>query len=217
MKTRYLTLLMFIGITTLMLYSCSFFRGTGSTSNDTSICSNYSRVDESELDVDLVHEMTKIYQNTPNDGVEAIWFDLETLKKFVYHIERNAKINDQSVASQNLGVRIYYSRYPKKPTWNSIYNRDLSGFSNNTFTNQYEWKHTLVMIPTIKRGQINYDFNPLDSTTYLTGLTSDYDPSNNDSNSNQGQRTSALTPTASAQNHGQLHPPYSDTGMFFIN
>ena len=88
MKTKFLTLILFLGITTLIVSSCSFLRGTGSVSTDNkSICSNYSNSTKSQLEVGLVHEMTGNYQHTSNaNDAKAIWFDLETIKKFIYHI-----------------------------------------------------------------------------------------------------------------------------------
>ena len=71
------------------------------------------------------------------------------------------------------------------------------------------------MIPTIKKGNTQYDYNPLDSTTYDFGLTQDYNQSSDGHNS---RLIMALTPSESGnlrQNHGQMYPPYPEDGMTF--
>ncbi|WP_299113064.1 hypothetical protein [uncultured Winogradskyella sp.] len=220
MKTKFLTLVIFAGAVTLMTSSCSFFEGKGSiTTDNNSICSNYKNSEKSELEVGLVHEMTELYQNQSrlnNDSIMAIRFDLIALKKFIYHIENEAK--KQNVSSQDLGVRIYYARYPKKVTWSpgASYANDLSGFLGNSITEQYEMEHTLVMIPTRKIGSTQYDYNPFDTTTYNLGLTTSY---NQLSDGHNPRKILALMPSSESRNlrknHGEMYPPYSIGGMKF--
>jgi len=232
MKTRSLTLLMFIVITTLMLYGCSFFRGTGSvTTDNNSICSNYSNSDKSELPVALIHDMINGYRGNQLQYIQngrslidsrSIWFDLETLKTFIYHIENTTVTTDKSKSANDLGIRIYYSRYPDKENfgWDKKeYNGILSRFGNTPETSKYDKLHTLVMVPTRKEGKLNVDFNPLDPETYNKSLKS---PELIRYSRNYQLPVSSNTyPTAlvlggptntNAQNHGSLIPP-RDPGL----
>lgn len=204
-----------------------------------SICMNYSENKASELSRALIHEMAHGYRNnqlklindkfTTNkedkEDAHSIWFDLETIKNFIYHIEINAKKNN--ITSDKLGFRIYYSRYPEMNTWKTLY-PDLLDFIG-TEREKYERLHTLVMIPTIhvkneKTGEsYNVDFNPKDINTYTTGLpevVGDVPPAvripalggmfKNISNgsANQASRSTSTL----AQNHGSLIPPEDDPG-----
>lgn len=217
MKTHFLPLALF-GIIILSLNSCTFFDGKGSGTSNDALCLNYENSPKSQLEVGLVHEMTNLYQKHARlnqDSIMAIRFDIQTLKKFIYHIEMEGK--KQNVSNQDLGIRIYYARYPKKSTWSpgANYGNDLSGFLGDSITEQYEMNHTLVMIPTIKKGNTQYDYNPLDSTTYDLGLTHAYDQLVDGHNS---RLIMALTPSESRnlrQNHGQMYPPYPEDGMTF--
>ena len=217
MKTKFLTLLVFIGVATLMVSSCAFLRGTGSVTTDSdNLCSNYSNTQKSELKVDIIHKMTDLYQNnTSIKDAHAIRLDLTTLKAFLYHIEIEAKKNN--VPSQDLGVRIYFGRYPDKTTWNTDYNRDLSIFLNNPITEQYEGKQTVLMIPTKKNGSNHDDFDPFNYNTY-NGFPQSYtNPLSSEYDGAQLMFVLPITPTSTgaAQNHGQMYPPYPMTGMGF--
>ncbi|MBB3123291.1 hypothetical protein FHS04_000788 [Mesoflavibacter sabulilitoris] len=215
MKAKYLIVSIFSLIVLSIFISCSFSRGTGSVSNDNTLCLNYERSDKSNLEIGLVHEMTTLYQNSTNlDNTKAVRLDLETLKTFIYHLEMESKKNN--ISSKDLGIRFYYARYPKQATWNSVYARDLSGFIRDSKTEQYALRHTLVLIPTIKQDSINYDFDPLVPQSYTTGLSSSYLTSSDNYNANQTIFALTVTePTVSAQNHGGLYPPYSNTGTGF--
>ena len=107
MKTRILKLVVLAIITCATIYNCSPSDDPVLIVND-DICSNYSTL--STLEVKLIHEMTKGYKlrqltainNDPSTGFapsvredsRAIWFDLETLKAFIYQIELKANKND---------------------------------------------------------------------------------------------------------------------------
>lgn len=201
-----------------------------------SICMNYADSKASELSRALIREMAHGYRNNQlkliNDSfaindkdkedAHSIWFELETIKNFIYHVELNARNN--KISSEKLGLRIYYSRYPEMKTWQNTYT-DLRSFIG-TDREKYEKLHTLVMIPTInvkdeKTGEEhNYDFNPKDITTYTTGLPTivgDVPPGiripalgglvSNDPGTLVSRSTSTF-----AQNHGSLIPPTDNTG-----
>ncbi|WP_108809385.1 hypothetical protein [Aquimarina spinulae] len=182
MKKRIVTLLVFVGIVAFIIFSgCK--KQKVDPAFDKTICMNYKEP-VSKLSVKLVKEMITGYRDNQlkeineemhiNDA-HSIWFDLDTIKKFIYHIETTAKNNPNYVSNESgLGIRIYYANYPKRETWENEYQNDLSGFNNNEETMQYEHLHTLVMIPTIRRkvGAIEYniDFDINDSRTYTTNL-----------------------------------------------
>ena len=198
------------------------------------ICMDYSKENISELRVDLIHEMVKGYKNNqlnfinrhtdfkPKEDAHSIWFDLEILKKFLYHIEKTTKdtaaLNKKEIDSKNLGVRIYYSTYPDKETWKSKY-QDLSLFLGNTEKEQYEHMHTLVVIPTIRKEDKNLDFNPLEYSTYANGLYDQpgYVVTNTISTTKTTVAMNAKMDTSNsgtgAQNHGTLIPPATNGGQ----
>lgn len=226
MKTKILNVFLFIVITSLIVSGCAFLRGTGSTTTDSgALCLDYKNSEKSSLDKGLVDEMTKLYQTDPrfkNDSVMAIRFDLETLKKFIYHIEMEAK--KQNKPSKNLGIRIYYARYPEKSTWmkpNGVYQKDLFGFFGNSKTKEYEGKHTLIMIPTENIGGVHHDYNPLATNlTFQNSILRKNNGTSKEENTLENPRITALMPQNSEnlkQNHGELYPPYSEVGMDFVH
>jgi len=126
--------------------------------------------------VNLVHKMTNGYKQNQlthiktvmKDDAHSISFELETLKRFIYHIEINAQKN--RVSKDDLGLRLYYSRYPDLETWSNQYD-DLKGFLNDSITEGYQDRHTLVMIPTLLKNGVHMDFNPLHTETYGENFT----------------------------------------------
>ena len=197
----------------------------------TSICMDYDTVTPPTLTSKMVQTMVAKYgltqlnniQTAPSNAVlrdaKSIWFDLETLKQFLYRIEISSKKNDS--LKRNLGVRIYYAAYPKNDAM-KILSRDQTD-PNFTMNSDYENLHTLVMIPTISdREGNNYDFNPLDAATYNGFTRMDKETNSPVSNANysilslgisspQIQVNNAII----ARNHGFLNPPSSAIGISF--
>lgn len=191
-----------------------------------SICMDYSDENMNQLEIDLVRNVVSGYQNnqlrhinaatniggtnTNKGDAHSIWFKLETLKKFIYHIEHNTSKNDPSKRSDDLGLRFYYSRYPEPEAWGKY--KDLQDVSQD-----YGERHTLFAIPTIlNHNGINIDFNPLDINTFGEGITNSY----------TGTPSTNLFPTLplakagsntnnSGQNHGSLIPPVDGSGEGF--
>lgn len=149
----------------------------GGTRSPTSICMDYDNQQPATLTTDLIKSMVTKYGDTQLDYIQntlgsvvpkdakAIWFDIETLKRFLYHVEYNTSKNPTLSRDKRLGIRIYYAAYPK--------NTDMRIFAQSqtdstfSFNPDYENHHTLVMIPTISGADDkNYDFNPLDDKTY---------------------------------------------------
>lgn len=196
-----------------------------SNQSQDSICMNYANEPFSKLKVNLVHQMTNGYKQhqlqhiktVMKDDAHSISFELETLKRFIYHVEINARKNGKS--NKELGLRIYYSRYPEIETWSNLY-PDLSNFLGSTITKQFEKRHTLLMIPTIIKDKgTHMDFNPLHKETYNEEmrLFSEYQITNTTNS------IPALTITQKSgkdggtpsQNHGSLIPPADGNGESF--
>jgi len=241
MKIKTLTLVAFGFLTTIIIYSCNNTTGVVSNTNET-ICSNYT--DISTLEVALIHAMTKKYKENqlsiinqsskeenhyfsepelpeePYGDARAIWFDLETLKAFVYQIEMKAKTQGEiPVSSTDLGIRIYYASYPDANYGRYGYSDLLSEDGSNILPENYQKRHTLVMIPTIRRDGQNVDFDPLNATTFTKPLSSNpakYSPgSSTQMLALTGISKSTSTKTE-AKNHGGLRPPppLDDDGNF---
>ncbi|WP_298393618.1 hypothetical protein [Flavobacterium sp.] len=193
------------------------------------ICMDYDAQKMSTLDADLIHVMTKGYKYNQLEYIQsksgtiapkdanAIWFDLETLKKYLYHIEKKSKNVDGTLTDKNLGVRFYYSTYPSNDTVQKYDFKDLKDSSGNLLFKDYEGLHTLVMIPTITIGDQILDFNPLDESTFREGFSQKsnyaYRPGENIPNNQTGAL--AGTRDMSGQNHGTLYPPGPAVGMGF--
>lgn len=195
-----------------------------STKNRDTICMNYANETISKLKVNLIHHMTNGYKQNQlkhikavmKDDAHSICFDLETLKKFIYHVEINAKKNE--VSGKDLGLRMYYSRYPKIESWHNQFT-DLSDFTNNSTTRKYEDRHTLIMIPTINKKGVQYDFNPTDIRTYgeKMELFAEYQSGNTATSipALTITKSSGSSSNTSGQNHGSLIPPINTTGESF--
>ncbi|WP_156133122.1 hypothetical protein [Lacinutrix sp. Hel_I_90] len=182
---------------------------------------DYSNVNMNQLEVDLVRNMISGYKDYQKryidsasnlDDAHSIWFDLETLKAFIYHVEYQTKQNTNVIAKPKLGLRIHYSRYPEFKTWKD--HSDLNDLAQDPLGKQYGERHTLVIIPTIKRKDgKNVNFNPLDTTTYANGMPFDYPgtPSTTTVPSFGGINAKGNDSSGStgSQNHGGLYPPHS--------
>ncbi|WP_272149005.1 hypothetical protein [Tenacibaculum aiptasiae] len=223
-----------IAFTLFTIYNCSSSK-IFSTHKKKVICSNYSRAPLSKLPVGLVKDMINGYKknqlneingNLGINDAQAISFDLETLKRFVYHIEAISKSKDSTLSDKDLGVRIYYAAYPERKEWkNSKYAGALDVFMDDPITEQYEKLHTIVIMPTIKRDDTYYDFNPTDVRTYTKKLQDVRGKQKNNDYSNPetplvtlslfSKAPSSSTTSSVVQNHGGLFPPNSFEGSGF--
>jgi len=120
------------------------------------------------------NQLEAINQDLNIEDAHSVWFDLPTLKSFVAEIEAQAKLFDQNVKDVDLGIRFYYAAYPAVP--------------EPSVPTEYANRHTLVMIPTKKMNNLNYDFNPFENKSESLAVA--------------GVLTDAL-----ALNHGTLVPP----------
>ncbi|CAA7388145.1 hypothetical protein [Chryseobacterium fistulae] len=145
---------------------------------------------------ELVQKLVNNYRNNQliavnnelgiNDAF-SIWFDLPKLKNFISCIENEAKNVDPNATTNDLGVRFYYAAYPKAEDWSIMNGHPIS--------QEYAEKHTLVLVPTLKKKDetgklLNYDFNCANGMMMSTAAKT-IDPSEE----------------TIAENHGTLSPP----------
>ncbi|MBP1165948.1 hypothetical protein JOE44_002832 [Chryseobacterium sp. PvR013] len=95
------------------------------------------------------------------EDAHSIWFDLPKLKSFIAKIEEEAAKVNPATSQEDLGIRFYYATYPKSENWSMM--------DSHPVPEEYAGKHTLVMIPTLKKtnetGEFHdYDFNPFQNT-----------------------------------------------------
>lgn len=125
------------------------------------------------------------------DDAHSIHFSLATLKKFITDIETETQKNNLEVTEEDLGIRFYYAAYPTTENW--------SVMANTPIGTEYAERHTLVMIPTLKKEDENgdllsYDFNPLEgSEGEFMAMASN--------------KKSGPSGEVMSQNHGTLSPP----------
>lgn len=108
-----------------------------------SIARNYQSIDQPRLQID-----------PDTKDAACIWFSLENMKAFIWKIE--SAMCRSGCTDKQLGIRIYYARYPDAATMAS--NNNL-----NMLPSDYEYHHTLFMVPTFqdaKSPDIHWDFDP---------------------------------------------------------
>lgn len=205
-----------LGLTVLFLAGTAFFAyryyslvNAGITptldKSRCSTCSEYNNVGTigSKLDINTLKTLAYNYQNPlPGNETHSVWFNLETLKRFIYDIEAKS-----CSCSGTLGLRMYYGRYPSSIP--GPFTADLSSVPNN-----YGNIHTLFMVPTIDRNVsgtfYHFDFDPASSTTCSVYEGKNFIPMAGDT---AGVPTYTLAPFGTsvtalmAQNHGDACPP----------
>ncbi len=210
------------------------------SADTSSVCMDFSNYDPTTLQTGLVKDMVSVYMRNqlnaiqtgssnqiPNDA-RCIMFDLDTIKKFIYHIEKGVKKYGQP--GEKLGLRFYYAAYPNKIYWGRANGYpDLEEFLQDPTKANYEFKHTLVAIPAILKGTDYFDFNPFDKDSYQNGLPNTQ-PANSEKPSSEPadlveimamtgtSETSATKSTTErivARNHGHLYPPGNNIGIRF--
>jgi hypothetical protein len=164
------------------------------------------------MDPEIIQQMVDNYRNNHLTAINkvlgisdahSVSFGLKILKKFISDIEYHSKKVDRRITDGALGIRFYYAAYPKDNEWNNFENEKTIG-------KEYAQKHTLIMIPTLKKKSSDgsyqdYDFNPLDINTFPIRERSKDQPvtlmaMNADTSADQLRQVMA-------QNHGQTIPP----------
>lgn len=129
----------------------------------------------------------------------SIWFDLPKLKNFIAKIEEEAAKVNPDTSAEDLGIRFYYATYPKQENWSIMDSHPVPA--------EYAGKHTLVMIPTLKKADeagelIDYDFNPFKNTDGKTLAL----------NARSAKGIEEDDDTGLGENNGQLTPPKNSFG-----
>jgi hypothetical protein len=209
---------------------------------DEYFCKDFSQQPLSTLETGLIGDMVSIYRsnhliainaemrartsNSSYVGTKSITFEMDKLSKFFYQIQKAVHDNGYDLEKVKLGVRIYKVAYPKKTKWGRQGYSDLAVFLGNPITEDYENRSTLLFVPTIvnSNGEI-VDFNPLDPTTYETGLTKYATPEtyvNTDEIDNSPEAKVKILSLSGvpedntfSKNHGGLYPPYPEDGTGF--
>ena len=191
-------------------------------SSTCNICKDFKGSGMENLNLNMLRQMAGKFTSTPviaatnNRGTNqlritnaagatkedsrAIWFSLDSLKKFIWEIESSVCKNECNTPT-NLGIRLYYARYPDNLQNNAQLQNLSPGYAN---------LHTVFMIPTYERGGINMDFNP---HNYKGNCVYDTIPKSD----NQFLSTMAFMPipnSTTAKNHGDLCPPVCDGTSF---
>ncbi len=162
-----------------------------------------------------INGITEDGQRVLQEDSRSVWFSLERLKNFIWHIEdRNCK----NPCKRTLGLRIYFGRYPDLTVTNNSY-LGLEGLPK-----EYSNRHTLFMVPTYEdKDGNNRDFYPLDTDcktpTLASAPTEYYGPA--DLNLIRHKITPFIflfdmaPAPGGSQNHGGLIPPGSAAGTSF--
>lgn len=157
---------------------------------------------------ELVQKLISNYRNNQMQAVNkelgitdshSIWFDLPKLKKFIACIENEAVKANPNVSEADLGIRFYYAAYPKAEDWGIM--------ESHPVEREYAERHTLVMIPTLKKADeagemLNYDFCPFTKGSTLAMAA---------------KRPPETPPETLAENHGTLSPPHDTNVDQFSN
>jgi hypothetical protein len=133
------------------------------------------------------------------EDAHSIWFDLPKLKNFIAKIEEEAAKVNPATSTEDLGIRFYYATYPKQENWSIMDSHPVPA--------EYAGRHTLVMIPTLKKASetgelIDYDFNPFLSAEGKSLALA---------NKNTGEDDD----TGFGENNGILVPPKAPLGESF--
>jgi hypothetical protein len=218
-------------ITSGIFYSCSLLKSLEEAEQNGFICNNYENYPVNEMDKQTVLSMVRnYYQNqyrainytvrsgstsdklvTFPDNINvdsrAVFFNLDTLKRLIYYIEKAAR-KFTTVQKEYLGVNIFFGSYPK--------DMEMSKGGYN-YTN----RHTLVFIPAIFNNDVgkarDFDLNnSLNGTNVLDPLYIDSSFLNNPALTTipgmtvmkvMGASVTGTSTNMNSQNHGTATPP----------
>ncbi|MDR2237231.1 MAG: hypothetical protein LBE92_14005 [Chryseobacterium sp.] len=163
---------------------------------------NESNTIPSELIQKLVDNYRKNQMTAANKELgitdsHSIWFDLPRLKSFIAAVENEARNINPDVTDEDLGIRFYYAAYPKTQDWGIM--------ENHPVDKEYAQKHTLVMIPTLKRADENGEM-----------LDFDFEETSGEADGEASRSQSPTTLKVTfAGNHGTLAPPSNTKAQSF--
>jgi hypothetical protein len=147
---------------------------------------------------------------------KSVWFSLDRLKKFLWHIEKQ---NCENSCQDTLGLRIYFGKYPDL---NNLTDKNLLGLED--VPKEYSNHHTLFMVPTYRnKDGYDYDFYPggegcrtpinksplMERKDFGETIVTFHAPTP------YIVRLDGMGTSSNAQNHGNLIPPNDPTGTSF--
>lgn len=171
------------------------------------------------LEVKTIKDMAKLYQGPLNlrrlvtqsngnnvDDANSIWFPLDALKQFIWEIQKDTCGKACDGLPLELGVRIYYARYPKVDSVD-VSGKEVYPDLNNIVSSEYENMHTAFLIPTYDSSGYQKDFDPRyfdpKNRCSFTTINPDAWPA--------AKRILVLAPSNyTAKNHGGLCPPLTN-------
>lgn len=232
MKRLSMYLLLCLGIT-LILQACtksSTLYGNAAVSLPCPSCTNYTGQQFGGINLSTARMLARDYRQINIPLLEAgegglqdatsVWLSLETLKSYISKIESAACVKGCG-DKMNLGVRIYYGRYPEISGWNN----DLEEVPDN-----YAEHHTIFMVPTYQdalNGSVQWDFDPWHWGNNSCTPTSLAEWFRLGDKPFGAEKSLVLSPSerqvfkaagnswVPAQNHGSLIPPELVTGTSF--
>lgn len=183
----------------------------------TALVTSFCNRDDFNYEIDFIKTVIENYRDTylkntvyeisnlENGDTRSIWFSLDKLKEFIKSIESYYHLKNKNLNFEKTGIEFVYTTYPDSNKW---YNKEKNFFSDKMFEyipSNYEFRTTLVMIPTIKskiksESVLIQEGFILDNQFKITPFLSEK------SNNNE---------ELIAQNHGSLIPPITDTGESF--
>lgn len=105
--------------------------------------------------------MERIYEDEGLKDAYGVWFGLEELENFIWIIrhytEKANKHSDLNISPKDLGVRIYYGKYPNR----QIMERTTAFMEVDP---SYADKHMVFMVPTFDNGEDHINFDPKTSS-----------------------------------------------------
>jgi hypothetical protein len=175
------------------------------------MATNYATINQPKL---------MIEGNIPDS--RSMWLSLETMKAFIWKIEQ-AICNKGCTNNLNVGVRIYFGRYPLVTGMTAT--PDLSGLPTN-----YQQHHTAFVVPTYQdpaNPNVQWDFDPWHwgnntcrPTSFRSwfGMNEGHNPFGTDKSLILTLSEQQFFPsfnTNTIMNHGSLIPPDPSEGTGF--
>jgi len=163
------------------------------------------------LVVNNAGKITNAFTKNPSNNIDSlpdatsVWFGLEDLKRFIWEIESKVctwRASCPQTPPLDLGIRIYYARYPDATYTNSNGQKYF-----NDLPAEYENRHTVFMVPTFdpvnsgksgRRRHIDFNLNAGPNNGYCQ----------RDAMSKDAPSFRAITVLfPNGKNHGDLCPP----------
>lgn len=154
----------------------------------------YADLDKSHISVD-----GKV---TAEEDAKSIWYDLETIKQYIWMIEDTLHKQGCNLDSLKLGLHFYLAKYP-----------DSAHIAEYGVDPSYANHQTVFITATYLDGKTNVDFDPY----HIGGEKCKPMPLKSylrQEKSTEGMRMSGVTEDPGVLNHGTLIPPPYGEGSF---